>query len=82
MGPAMTSRHIKIDQDDTDDLQMNEDVDFIEEEQDEVEVSSSRTKGFNLDMRQRIEDRLEERRLQRELNEYQFYDIDNEDTLH
>jgi hypothetical protein len=78
----MTSRHIKIDQDDTDDLQMNEDVDFIEEEQEDVEPSSSRTKGFNLDMRQRIEDRLEERRLLRELNEYQFYDIDSDDTLH
>jgi len=34
-------------------------------------------------MRHRIENRLEERRLQKELNEYEFFDLDDdEETLH
>ena len=82
MGPVMTSSRINTDQDETDDLLMNEDADFIEEEQEEAEVQSSRSKGFNLDMRHRIENRLEERRLQRELNEYEFFELDDEDTVH
>ena len=82
MGPVMTSSRINTDQDETDDLLMNEDADFIEEEQEEAEVQSSRSKGFNLDMRHRIENRLEERRLQRELYEYEFFELDDEDTVH
>ena len=82
MGPVMTSSRINTDQDETDDLLMNEDADFIEEEQEEAEVQGSRSKGFNLDMRHRIENRLEERRLQRELNEYEFFELDDEDTVH
>jgi len=78
----MTSSRIETDHDETDDLLMNEDVDFIEDEQDEQEVQSPRSKSFNLDMRHRIENRLEERRLQKELNEYEFFDLDDEDTLH
>ena len=81
MGPVMTSSRIET-EDETDDLLMNEDADFIEEEQEETEVQSPRSRGFNLDMRHRIENRLEERRLQRELNEYEFFDLDDEDTVH
>jgi hypothetical protein len=82
MGPVMTSSRIETDHEETDDLLMNEDADFIEDEQEETEVQSSRSRGFNLDMRHRIENRLEERRLQRELNEYEFFDLDDEDTVH
>ncbi|MCC1497586.1 hypothetical protein J1C54_12250 [Alcanivorax sp. 1008] len=78
----MASSRINTDQDETDDLLMNEDADFIEEEQDEADVQNSRSKSFNLDMRHRIENRLEERRLQRELNEYEFFELDDEDTVH
>ncbi|WP_229148229.1 PA3496 family putative envelope integrity protein [Alcanivorax sp. 1008] len=82
MGTVMASSRINTDQDETDDLLMNEDADFIEEEQDEADVQNSRSKSFNLDMRHRIENRLEERRLQRELNEYEFFELDDEDTVH
>ncbi|MDF1629317.1 MAG: hypothetical protein P1U78_05900 [Alcanivoracaceae bacterium] len=78
----MASNRINTDQDETDDLLMNEDADFIEEEQEEADVQNSRSKSFNLDMRHRIENRLEERRLQRELNEYEFFELDDEDTVH
>ena len=71
------------DYDETEDLLMNEDVDFVDEDiEEEQEERSPRSRSFNLDMRHRIEDRLEERRLQRELNEYEFFDIDEDDTLH
>ena len=72
------------DYDETEDLLMNEDVDFVEDdiEEEQEERSSPRSRSFNLDMRHRIEDRLEERRLERELNEYEFFDIDEDDIVH
>lgn len=66
-----------------DDLLMTEDVDFGDDTiGDEQEERSTRSKSFNLDMRHRIEDKLEERKLLRELNEYEFLDDDDEDILH
>lgn len=79
----MTNHRTEPEQDETDDFLMNEDADFImDDEQDNTEVRSTRSRSFNLDMRHRIENRLEERRLQRELNEYEFFQLDDEDTLH
>lgn len=68
---------------DSEDLLMNEDFDIVDEDMDEEEQqsSSSRSRSVNMDMRHRIEDRLEERRLQKELNEYEFFDLDD-DVLH
>lgn len=74
------------DYDETDDLLMNDDMDVLDddlEEETEQSVSSRSARNFNLDMRQRIEAKLEERRLMKELNEYEFFDLeDDEDTLH
>lgn len=81
---AMTNSRTETDYEESDDLLMNEEAEFVEEELDEEqEEPVPRSRGFNLDMRHRIEDRLEERRLLKELNEYEFFDIDDdEDTLH
>ena len=79
----MAAHRTEPEQDDTDDFLMNEDADFImDDEQEETEMRSTRSRSFNLDMRHRIENRLEERRLQRELNEYEFFELDDEDTMH
>lgn len=74
----------ETDFDESDDLLMSEDVEFFEEDMEEVqsEQRSKPSRGFNMDMRHRIEDRMEEKRLQKELNEYEFFDIDDEDTVH
>ena len=61
----------------TEDVLMTDDTDFIEES-DEAEEQIVRSKGFNLDMRHKIESRLEQRRLDKELNEYQYFDIDDD----
>lgn len=61
----------------TEDVLMTDDTDFIEES-DEAEEPIVRSKGFNLDMRHKIESRLEQRRLDKELNEYQYFDIDDD----
>ncbi|MCK0152275.1 hypothetical protein MWU49_01040 [Alcanivorax sp. S6407] len=68
---------------DSEDLLMNEDFDILDDDMDEDEQQSgnSRSRSFNMDMRHRIEDRLEERRLRKELNEYEFFELDD-DTLH
>ncbi|MED5388026.1 MAG: hypothetical protein VX793_04185 [Pseudomonadota bacterium] len=68
---------------DSEDLLMNEDFDILDEDMDdeEQEERSARSRSFNMDMRHRIEDRLEERRLKKELNEYEFFDLDD-DVLH
>lgn len=68
----------------SDELLMNEEYDFEEVSEDEElqEERAQRTR-FNMSMRHRIEDRLEERRLKRELNDYEFFELDDEDdTLH
>jgi hypothetical protein len=70
-------------QDDSEELLMNDDVEFLEEDvDDEPEERSFRPRSFNVDMRHRIEDRLEQRRLMKELGDYEFMDLDEEDTLH
>lgn len=83
----MGDQRSQRDYDDTDELLMNDDVDFFEEEVDEEssdDISSRSNRSFNLSMRHRIEDKLEERRLMKELNDYEFFDLeeDEEDTLH
>lgn len=82
----MTDQRTERDYDETDDLLMNDDMDVLDddvEEDTEQSVSSRSARNFNLDMRQRIEAKLEERRLMKELNEYEFFDLeDDEDTLH
>jgi hypothetical protein len=81
---AMTNSRTETEYDESDDLLMNEEADFVEEDlEEDQEEQVTRSRGFNLDMRHRIEDKLEERRLLKELNEYEFFDInDDEDTLH
>lgn len=68
----------------SEDLLMNDDFDLVDDDNDEElqEERSARARSFNMDMRHRIEDRLEERRLKRELSEYEFLDFDDDDTLH
>lgn len=69
--------------DESESLLMSDDVDFIEENiEEEPQERVMRSKGFNVDMRHRIEEKLEERRLLKELNEYEFFDIDEDDMLH
>lgn len=63
-----------------DDLPRNEDLDLLEEE--EQQVHKSRKVRAKVDMRQRIEERLEELRLQRELGDYESFALDEEDSLH
>ncbi|EKF74825.1 hypothetical protein A11A3_06320 [Alcanivorax hongdengensis A-11-3] len=68
----------------SDDLLMNEEFDDLDDavEDEEQEERSVRARAFNMDMRHRIEDRLEERRLKKELNEYEFFDLDDDEILH
>ncbi|KZY30078.1 hypothetical protein A3754_12400 [Alcanivorax sp. HI0083] len=68
---------------DSEDLLMNEDFDILDDsvDEEEQEERSARSRSFNMDMRHRIEDRLEERRLKKELNEYESFDLDD-DLLH
>ena len=76
----MTNSRAERGLDDVDDVIMNDDVDFVEDTDNESSETPMRSRSFNMDMRHRIEDRLEQRRLQKELNEYEFFDID--DTVH
>lgn len=79
----MTDNRAAPDYDDSEDMLMNEDVDFLDDDvEDEQETRAPRSRAFNLDMRHRIEDRLEQRRLLKELNEYEFFDLDDDGTLH
>jgi hypothetical protein len=85
-GLAMGDQRSQHDYDETEDLLMNEDVEFFDdgaEEESNDDISSRSNRSFNLSMRHRIEDKLEERRLMKELNEYEFFDLeDDEDILH
>ncbi|MCK0536149.1 PA3496 family putative envelope integrity protein [Alcanivorax quisquiliarum] len=81
----MADHHTDRDYDDeTDDALMNDDIEFLDEDDSEEERDepAPRSRAFNLDMRHRIEDRLEQRRLARELSDYEFFDLDDDDTLH
>ena len=79
----MSNRRAETDYE-SDELLMNDDYEVDEElEEDVQEEKATRARGFNMDMRHRIEDRLEERRLKRELNDYDFFGLeDDEDVLH
>ncbi|MFT6553985.1 MAG: putative nucleic acid-binding Zn-ribbon protein [Alloalcanivorax venustensis] len=69
----------------SDDLLMNDDFELEDGVDDDLqEEKAARSRSFNMDMRHRIEDRLEERRLKRELGDYEFFDMDDddEDILH
>ncbi|MGK0393088.1 MAG: hypothetical protein ACJA0B_001257 [Alcanivorax borkumensis] len=81
---ATMSNHRGNEQDlDSEDLLMNEDFDILDDniEEDEQEERSARSRSVNMDMRHRIEERLEERRLKKELNEYESFELDD-DRLH
>ncbi len=69
----------------SDDLLMNDDFELEDGVDDDLqEEKAARSRSFNMDMSHRIEDRLEERRLKRELGDYEFFDMDDddEDILH
>ncbi|ERP86642.1 hypothetical protein Q670_05590 [Alcanivorax sp. P2S70] len=78
----MSNRRTEKDYD-SEDLLMNEDFDILDDDMDEEEqeARSARSRAFNMDMRHRIEDRLEERRLRKELNDYESFELDD-DILH
>lgn len=84
----MGNQRSQHDHDETEDLLMNDDLDVFEDdveedERDDIGNSGSRSnRSFNLSMRHRIEDKLEERRLMKELNEYEFFDLEDDDVLH
>jgi len=80
---ATMSNHRNEQDLDSEDLLMNEDFDILDDnvDEEEQEERSARSRSFNMDMRHRIEDRLEERRLKKELNEYESFDLDD-DLLH
>lgn len=70
----------------SDELLMNDDFEFddVTDDDDVQEERAARPRSFNMDMRHRIEERLEERRLKRELNDYESFDLegDDDDILH
>jgi hypothetical protein len=68
-------------QDDSEEMAMNDEVEFLDDDvEGEPEERALRSRAFNLDMRHRIEERLEQRRLMKELGDYEFLDLD--DTVH
>lgn len=61
-----------------DDVELGDDDDFLEEVEDipeENERKTNRSRIFNMEVRQRIEEKLEQRRLEKELDFYDFDDI-------
>lgn len=82
----MSNRRAKHDYE-SDELLMNDDFEFddVTDDDDIQEERAVRSRSFNMDMRHRIEDRLEERRLKRELSDYESFDLENDeddDILH
>ena len=78
----MSNRRTEND-DESDELIMNDDYEVDDDlEEDVQEEKIIRSRGFNMDMRHRIENRLEERRLKRELNDYDFFELEDDDVLH
>ncbi len=81
----MTDRQNKHDNESSDDAFVYEDAVFPEEDFEEEAVTGTtrgRARSVNMDMRHRIEEKLEQRRLMKELNEYEFFDIDDDNPLH
>jgi hypothetical protein len=80
----MTEQRTRNKPDEQEDNLVGDELDMLdaEVEADETEdLEQVRARNDRLDMRQRIEEKLEERRLMKELNEYEFFDLDD-DTLH
>lgn len=71
-------------QEDPEDPVMSEDVEFVDDDAAEntPDERASRSRNFNLSMRHRIEDKLEQRRLKKELGDYEFLDLEDDDKLH
>lgn len=64
----------------SEELLMNDDFDYDEPgEDEELQEEQAQRSRFNLSMRHRIEERLEERRLRRELDDYDDFGPDDED---
>lgn len=76
----MSNRH-DSDTFDADDFVLTDDLEGIDIETENASSQRHRRHKSSPDARHRIEDRLEERRLKKELNEYEFFDLDD-DILH
>lgn len=80
----MAEQRTRNDYDEQEDNLVGEDLELLDSDADgetDEEAQQRDVRNARLDMRQRIEEKLEERRLMKELNEYEFFDLD-EDTLH
>lgn len=76
------TQHQKDTQEDTEEPVMSEDVEFLDDDAEGTqEERANRSRAFNLSMRHRIEDRLEQRRMKKELGGYDTFDLDD-DKLH
>lgn len=78
----MTERHDDTDYSDADEQLMTDDIELLDDEVveddiEEEETSSSSSRSFNMEIRQRIEDRLEQRQIEKELGGYDSYDMDD-----
>jgi hypothetical protein len=82
----MTEQHTRKEHETPEDTLGNDDLELFDESEgqpeEDPEEQDQGLRSSRLDMRQRIEEKLEERRLMKELNEYEFFDIDDEDRLH
>jgi hypothetical protein len=79
----MADNRTNPDYDDADELLMNDDVDFIDDDvEEEQEETRSRARSFALAMRHQIEDRLENRNLEKKINEYELLGFGEDDTVH
>lgn len=82
----MSVQHTRKNHESADETVGNDELELFEESgaepDDPTEEESGNLTNSRLDMRQRIEEKLEERRLTKELNEYEFFDIDDGDRLH
>lgn len=86
----MTEQRTRNNPGDQEDSLVPDELDMLDSELEHEETENleqaqahgnRRARSSRLDMRQRIEEKLEERRLMKELNEYEFFDLDD-DTLH
>src|SRR3546814_6809002 len=71
-GETAMNNHRSNYQDNSEETVMSEEVEFLDDElEGEPEERAFRSRAFNLNMRHRIEDRLEQRRLMKELGDYE-----------
>lgn len=76
----MTERHNDTDYSDADEQLMTDDIELLDDDvvdEEAEEETSSSSRSFNMVVRQQIEDRLEQRRLERELGGYDSYAMDD-----